>query len=500
MQSSIQYNSVLRIVAAVVSIATCIYVSIAQLEGVDFWLLAKVGQIISETRAIPDTLLFPFTEVSTEKFNAHEWLACLVFHWALRYLGEANIPFFTASLGLSFFILACRLAYIRSQSNIAIALLGGLAALVTENYRHTLRPELLALNLTAIYWIALERFRSRPTFISALSVAIPTVLWANTHGSFILAPLIASMYTAGIQIDWMRSNKKFSFVPCVGAMRFAMLTLGLVFACMVNPFGWELIQFVFKFSSDPALAGAIVEWSPTYEFYVVPRYWMIFAVWVLTLVAVALNIRRCSIVDLIIFLAFSFLAIKAVRFPVYLGLVAAYILPAYVPKSYGLVKRQNYLYVSVILLSGAGLALAMNFGNLTNSQPYSLGSWKFSAKMVETLKNPQMHGNVLTSMETGPELIYIAYPRLKPSIDSRVDSYGFDYLQYQTTVLLNDTFQDEFVKRYDVKYVLFQRKVMENFTKLNAWKEGRWKIVLMDRSAVLLRRSDVEELSLEDSQ
>ncbi|HWH81920.1 MAG TPA: hypothetical protein VNU71_06765, partial [Burkholderiaceae bacterium] len=38
----------------------------------DFWLQAKIGELIVDTGAIPHTVLFPFTWARDYPFNAHE--------------------------------------------------------------------------------------------------------------------------------------------------------------------------------------------------------------------------------------------------------------------------------------------------------------------------------------------------------------------------------------------------------------------------------------------
>ena len=47
--------------------------------------------------------------------------------------------------------------------------------------------------------------------------------------------------------------------------------------------------------------------------------------------------------------------------------------------------------------------------------------------MIAQIEQFDMKGNVFNSYELGAELIYRAYPRLRPMIDSRIDSYGDEY-------------------------------------------------------------------------
>ena len=484
-------SGILRIAAGVACVVTCLYASTLQLHGADFWLLAKIGEIIADQHAIPDTVLFPFTEIASEKFNAHEWLACLFFHYALKWIGEQWMPLLVGALGLTLFVSSSRLAYIRGHSNLAVALLGGLCALITENYRHSLRPELLALNIMVVFWIGLEQFRNKPDIESALLVWVTGVLWVNCHGSFILAPILVAIYTTGTYLQQMVDTKTWLVKPSGQVYALALLAALVCLSCLINPFGWELIEFVFKFSGDPRLYGAIIEWFPTTHFLGERWLWIIGSIWLLVLLVVVKNFRKIHMVDALVFAAFTALAFKAIRFPIYIGVMAAFVIPAYIPAQWNAPQRQKYLYGVVIATALSLLTLAATFGNLSSVHPYSLGAWKLSKKMVNVLRNPAMHGNVYTSMEMGSELIYLAYPRLKPSMDARIDSYGFDYYQYQKALLFDDKLLEEFVHRYDVKYMLLKHDAMNQFIHLDAWKSGTWQDVMTDSFAVLLKRSDV---------
>jgi hypothetical protein len=106
------------------------------------------------------------------------------------------------------------------------------------------------------------------------------------------------------------------------------------------------------------------------------------------------------------------------------------------------------------------------------------------------MKDPEVSGNVLTAMETGPELIYNAYPRLKPSIDARIDSYGFDYFSFQKALLVDRKLRDEFVERYDVRYVLLPRHIWDRLKEIDPHNFDEWEPVVIDYSAALLRRSE----------
>lgn len=484
-----------RLVAASLAGILCLYVSIVQLNGVDFWLQAKIGEIIVRDGVIPGTLLFPFTEAADFKFNAHEWLTSILFHLLLVAFGESRMPFVTGLSGLLFLYLVARLAYFRSDSNMAAALLFGIIALLTENYRHVLRPELISLLLMCCYWIFLEKFRTRPNWKHAIFSVITVILWANSHGSFILAPLLTGIYAAGSQLDRIILARRGGDQSSQNSLTLGYLCVAHLAACLINPFGIDLLKFVIGFSNDPALRMIIAEWSPTLDsrWFNVPGFWLAGAVWLGTLLVILKNFQRLSAVDALLFLLFSALAVKAIRFPLYLGLASAVICAPYIGPWYRTPHHQTRLYQWI-----AGIALILGgvtfvYGNAQGRHPYSTGVAKLSDQMVRTLENPIHQGNVLTSMELGAELVYRAYPRLRPSIDCRVDSYGLEYLYAQERLLYSDEKLQEFVRRYNVQYMLMDRARLREALQDQAWRSDRWVVVAMDKSAVFLKRVDIQQ-------
>jgi hypothetical protein len=483
--------------ATVILIVSAVfYVSTVQLNGSDFWLQAKVGELIAINHTIPDTLLFPFTEIASEKFNAHEWFASLLFHGLLQWLGEGGMPLFIGFLGLVFFAQMAVLAWLRGHASLPPALGCALLAVAVENYRHVLRPELISLIWMGFLWIFLELFRRHARWWQAALVLGFLVLWVNSHGSFILGPVLILIYAAGAYLTSVRASGYRHWWPAAEAYPLMGLGLAACVCCLINPFGLELVRFAIGFGGNSGLQMLAGEWMPTLDRRVLGLrgFWIALSVWCLMLVSLLNRKKERDFTDILVLVAFSILASRAIRFPVYLGMVAACVLPGSASASWASITMQRRLYQICCALAGAGLLLAMKFGNASGSSPFvDPTGTKFSAAMVSAVSDPARSGNVLNSMELGPELIYRAYPRLKPASDVRLDSYGTKYLTYQETLFYDDGHLMEFVRRYDVRYVLVNTRTFAEFQKLASWKAGTWRVVLVDTRAALLQRSDLPE-------
>lgn len=484
-----------RMAALLITIIAVCYISVAPQVANDFWLQAKVGELIVTDHAIPKTVLFPFTEIQNAHFNAHEWLPSLLFFGLVQQVGESGLPLAMGMGGLLLFGSMAWLAYRRSDTCLPLALILGLVAVGVENYRHVLRPEFFSLLLMAAYLHLLESARRRSHVGDFLGALLIVVVWANTHGSFILAPIIAGAYAAGLWADSHFGLGKTDRLTEVATPKaFALFALAALACTLINPFGWELLQFVFEFSRTKIAKDAVWEWMSTFD----PRIRDMRGLWIglgcalLTAGMLFWRWKKLSAVDALLFLMFLALALKTNRFLVYLGMVAAYVLPALVPQGWQAPESRTRLYAICTVLSGTVLVLAVKFGNAFGAYPHhSDFNQSLTDGMVLELSDANLKGNVLTSYAYGAELVYRAYPRLRPSIDSRIDSYGDDYFLYTQYLKRDDKLLKDFVARYDVRYMLLTNEDFNLIRNLNSWSENLWSIRAVDRRAVLLERSDL---------
>lgn len=484
-------------IAAVVAVLACVmFVSVVPLSGNDFWLQVKLGELIAQQHSVPSTLLFPFTEIANKTFHAHEWLTSLAFYGLLRLFGEAGLPLVTGFLGVLLFAAMARLAYIRSGGHFALGLLGGLVTILSENYRQELRPELPALLLMAVFWNVLDAHFRIPRKRTAGLALLIVMMWANCHGSFILGPALVGIYTAGPYLDQLLGSHFSNWRPTHKFWHWLAFSLALVGVCLINPQGWQQIQFVLHFSNDTQAGAHLTEWIPTWDSRVhsLPGLWIGLGVWLLLVSVMLLNFRLLQCADALLFLFFSFLALKAIRFPVYLGMALAFIAPTYVRGYFNQAEVRPRVLQAITVVSLMLLLLAALFGNAAGRRPHFYDDpTKFTLKLTNAIANPQLRGNVLNSMELGSELIYRTYPRLRPAIDSRFDSYGDEYQDYLYRLLKNDTSFETFVTHYDVRYVLIDGSRYDDFIRLRAWNTGKWRVYSLDHRAVLFQRADVLE-------
>jgi hypothetical protein len=261
-----------------------------------------------------------------------------------------------------------------------------------------------------------------------------------------------------------------------------------------------MLQFVlqFSFTSSNSVSTKnvqVYEWLSTFD----PRIrdqrglWIGAGSIVVSIACLATGWRRLNAVNTLMFLMFLALALKVNRFLVYMGFAAIFVIPPLIPARWREEEFQLKLYILCVFLSSGILALALRFGNAFNAYPHQ--AWGVNQSltrfMVKTLEDPALKGNVITSYGYGAELVYRAYPRLRPSIDSRIDSYGDAYNELNERLFLEDGLLREFSMDYQVRYMLLNYPNFKSIERLESWKEGLWKIRAMDTRTILLERTNV---------
>lgn len=482
-------RSSLTILAVSLTIGALAFIGTQPQYANDFWLQAKVGEIIAQTGSIPQTLLFPFTDASTFRFNAHEWLPSLLFYQLVRLGGEASLPLVLGCAGLLLWALTARFAAQRGHGNIALGMLCSFLALLTENYRHLLRPELLSLMLLMLHWSALEALRTKRSVLAGLAASLITVIWSNSHGSFVLAPAMAGIYAIGLTGD--RIRQRLQAPGSASATDFFVLCVLLLCCTGVTPTGWEQWRFVLEFSHASLAKTEIMEWMPTWDsrLHRVAGLWLGLAVTGLVTALCAVYWRRLSTVDLLLAAFFVVMGFKAVRFLVYAGFVAASIVPAVWGQGWLGKAMQKRIYAGLATFALCVLLFASQFGNMNGNFPHRSDSTEvFSAPMAAALRNASLRGNVYNSYDLGAELVFRTYPRLRPSIDSRIDSYGDAYFEFHETLLRDINKMDQFVSQHDVGFMLLTYPDFELLRTNQARQLNSWQVLLADKRAILLQR------------
>ncbi len=488
------YMRLLLLAAGLLSVLFVLQLNAVPVASNDLWLQIKVGQLTVDQGVIPATLLFPFTTARDAAFNAHEWLASVLFHEWTRAFGEPGLMPLQASFAIVQFALAFALAR-RLSGSTAVGLLMATLVLLEINYRYVLRPEMFALLLFMLLLLVMCRYRAEGRSATLLWTLPLAVAWANCHGSFLLGPVVAAVFALGecLQAAFARSQaaggSRWHRMWRAGAP-YAVAASAMLAASVANPRGAELLSFAFKVQGSAAMKSVIWEWLPTLDprFLSEPPFWIFAAIGLLSLALLASSWRALTITDGLLFVTFGALALQRNRHIVWFAFVDLAVCAHVVGRRRRAARLEASAATGALVLALAGLTLCACVGNVRGDFPYAARSDNFTSSMKATLSDQTLSGNILNSYELGAELIYRDWPRLKPSIDSRIDSYGDAYFVAHQRLFADEPALTAFLAAYRVNYMLLVGR--------DAGRVGRmpsilatWHVRSSDRKMILLERN-----------
>jgi hypothetical protein len=486
-------DSVLRVLTTVAAVGLVVVLCFIPQWSNDFWLQARIGRWIIENGQIPRTVLFPFTEARDNAFNVHEWLPSILFHGLDSTLGYDRLIVVLGAAGLLLFG-GVYFTVRQLTGSHAWSLALALVAIANASYRHVLRPELIALVLTVALLYLLATVRDGRGAARLWWVLPIGVVWANSHGSFILGVMVCGTFAAGEGAEalWRhRSALQWAALRegWKAARAYVLAAAAMVVGSLFNPMGLQLWEFVFSLSTSEVTKFAIYEWQPTLSpGFMADRPFALFVFAFLVTASVVVwrseRLRPTSVLLLVLFLAMALIRLRHV---VFFGFAAAVVCAMVIGRD----KRPQLerAVLAAALLSGLmGTSLAVQYGNARGSYPFHSPSHNFSEPMMLVIDNNALAGNVINSYELGAELIYRAYPRLKPSIDSRIDSYGDAYFMTITTMLVDEKRLNDFIEHYDVRHMLLLWRDFNYVKDMKSLQTNGWRTVFADHKMILLSR------------
>ncbi len=317
------------------------------LFAIDLAYHLRAGDIMFDTHAILRTDVFTAAAYGRPWLN-QQWLAEIVLATAFRlggWFGLVALRGILVAFVLTFVFFACRAAGAATRRAAWLTLASGI--LLPAGFM--LRPQLLGILCFAVAAWLVARRRTHPR---GVWIVIPiTVLWANLHGSFFLAPALLGL--AWVEDRWGRGRAERTLL---------LAALGSLIATTVNPFGYRVWTYAVGLATDPVIRRTITEWQPpTIQVYTGA------ALFVSVVVVAALLIARArrpvpwaSLIPLVVFLA---IALVAIRGAYWWAIVAPIVLAGVLVEGTDRPQRrdpaglQNVLILGVLALAVIGILM-----------------------------------------------------------------------------------------------------------------------------------------------
>lgn len=233
----------------------------------DLWGHLSYGKLIWNSGALPATEPFlPLAKGVPLVDTA--WLTQVLGYGVMRVGGVPGMQFLFGLAITSILALVARELYQRTF-RVGTALLGIAVCLFVSLQQWVIgwgdmpaliRPQVAGLVCYA--WLFVRLSRQRPQPGDWYLIPAVTALWANLHGSFVLAPLLVLAWGIGRAIDtWRHTGNLVLALRSRSAWHWILIAELSAVAALVNPYGLGLYLEVFNFANASNLKD-LLDWEP----------------------------------------------------------------------------------------------------------------------------------------------------------------------------------------------------------------------------------------------
>ena len=490
--------------------------------GQDIGRHLKIGEIIWQTKSVPQTNLFSFTEPNFPFIN-HHWLSEVVFYKIYSWFGFTGLIWMKIILILGTFALL--FSIVKKRAKFWPVLVSFLLSIFIFISRTEVRPEIFSFLILSFFLFVLFREKYKPRGLSWLIWFLPLaeLLWVNLHIYFFIGPFLVGAFL--IDRLFSRSNRQSKDFYSDSPKRFDLGQLFLVFlltglVTLLNPNGLQ--GALLPFSILKEYGYSIVEnqtLSFLTPFFGFNLFVFVFKISVAVLIgAFILNIKktRQRIFEILISSFFIYAGFRMLRnlpfyalafFPV-LSLVLSDV-SNWIEK-----RRQSYLpagrQVHPARLSLAGKLSTVSKGivaallvfliffvasnsfyeRLNLSRAFGLGVPNGLKRATDFVKENKIDGPMFNNFDIGGYLIWQLYPEQKVFVDNRPETYSVKFFtEIYKSMQENKSKWTEFSEKYDINFIFFGHTDAtpwgQAFLK-NIVKTPDWKMVYLNENAVIL--------------
>ncbi len=403
---------------------------VRRISDSDMWFHLAVGKVILATWSLPATDQLSLLNLGQPVKS---------FLWFFQTTAAAGYPLAGAwwlhLLQLAILSLTLYLVFrsTRAWASPVTAWLLLLATVIASSERFSLRPEIISTLMIALYYYRLQQGKYHSLAEMAIFFILQ-VLWTNSHGIFVIGPVLAGCYLAEALLKGLTDR------GYKGAKPLGILTGITAAACIVSPYGPENLRYAWRLfvESNPLvpklsnstyeMAAALGEISRTllpFWFY----FFLIVAFAVSCLAVILYRRQQLPIARTLIgfcLLAASMTGMK--NMPIFAMIAAPLI-----AENLSILARIRIRHIcyAVIIVAMAVAATIWSprpaFHYLKTWATYRFGLGLSAdyvpLKLPEFLGSIGFSGPIFNSMEQGGFYGYHGYPDRIPFYDSRLQDY-----------------------------------------------------------------------------
>lgn len=440
----------------------------------DLWGHVYFGRAILDEGRLPPVNRYSYTAPDFRWIN-HEILAECLFAWTFDHAGAPGLLLFKVVVGLATLAAIARVTIRRVASPLAssIALIWASSMM---SWGFLVRPQIFSSLALALVWERLDAHDGNRRASSLLPLPVLIAPWVNTHGGVVAGLGVVLLY---VLADRLRSSwtewRVTALVSCL-----------CVLALLVNPYGFELIGFLWD---DLTRDRPISEWAP------ISLLDASFPDYKLALVACAAglvsNRRRrvweIAILGIAVVMTFRHqrhLPLFAVLAAPYLGETVEQLLSR--GRGTSLARIGRYLLFAAIGgVAAFGIARTGKIYREIGGQIY-VPPELFPVGAVRFIEQNDLSGNLLLPFDWGEYAIWHLYPRCRVSVDGRyTTAYPMQVLEASQRFFLGRPGWEGSLQTATI--VLMDRRQPNA---LSLFAKPEWAYVYSDPTALVFVRRD----------
>jgi hypothetical protein len=422
----------------------------------------RAGEYMLKTLSVPKQDIFSFTTPPLP-WTAHEWLSEVIMALIHKGSGLTGIVIFFSFVIAATYYLLFRMLRIH-KGNILVAAAIVTLVIASSQIHWLARPHIFSLLLTVVWYGLLDKYQGSGNKRDLYFLPLIMLLWVNLHGGFIIAFVLIGIYLTGYFFKFVTSagEEKREYRSKAGFL--AMITSFCLLTSLVNPIGYHILLFPFRLASNKFIMDNVSEFiSPNFHD---P---MVFTYFLLLMIAVfALSGKGLNIVELMLIILFTYMALYSARYIPLFGIVSAPILTDRADELLkgsrgrlaGFFKKRSERVVAVDSASRGCLwpviaVLAVVIAVAAGKISYSFDKAAKPVAAVEFLKKEHLTGNMFNNDEFGDYIIYAAWPEYRVFFDGRSDMYGVKRMKEYFKVSRVEAGWKDVLKKYDMTWIIY---------------------------------------------
>lgn len=421
-----------------------------KVDDLDFWWHLKQGQLIYETRGIPEKDYFAYTtyipetiskigkgevaptELPAENTNWYwpttikrNWLSHLIFYLVYLLGGFIGIGILKSTIFVFTYLVLYLTMLKRGAGYLSSFLVLCLVAYIGIDFNYT-RPQIFSFLLFSCTLYILYDFRKGGKGIYFLPLIM--LIWANLHGGFILGVLLIFTFSFTELLKYLLKNR-FGILKISSLNKGELKRLGLVLcisilASLINPNGYK--PFLFPFIQERSLFTTIEEYHRPmlYEYH---AYWFMLII-VIIFIIILIKMKRLDLTELFLLVILTLPSLKSIRYIIFFALGSGVFLAHSMthvgiqlkgwnpfkklldkPK-FSRINMKSFLPLLLAVLSLIALIKISISGEVLN---FDMREKRYPSGAVEFIQKNNIPGNMFNLYNWGGYLVWHLYPDYK---------------------------------------------------------------------------------------